>query len=1229
LDTLPQSSPSTSGNLPRTRAAALFAALDRLQGASQPQSSRGQRPIFWESDRNAAGDITPAQADAIAESVRQGGSLLLSFGANPQWHIMLLSRMLPAIPWSAAAGRATDYGPRPGIGISAAPTDPELFPNPSFQAQRLPFFEPLRPFAAVERGQATYERYAQTIPYINLQVPPGSHFWSRPLINRQWKVRLTGDDVYASPLLLTGLYGAGRVAVFASSASATDSWHGAADFWTGVLQWLLGRGPAQLGGQVPDGSTVRLAAAVTGTGASSVTIQNAGGSTLAGLLVTRALTTEGALIGASETESETRVTVPAGGSKTFPVNLPQPSPISYHSLVSNPAVKLRVGLLSAAGSDLIVESEIPLSIGSPLALSVRTDNLYKWQYPFAAAAPEDITALLTRMGSRINAYCYPPGAPVQCEVVVSNGVTNLAPLAAIADETQPGNASVMALNDGAAIQEKGPIDGIVGYGAWVGLANRENALTLTFPAPMRITALTLVGCGSEYRLGLDHNPGAATIEADGIQIASLPSIDQNFLDGYGRARIELPPMTTATTLRIRLPWIPMRADRRRQIPWLGEIEVDGVLAQATPVSGTLEVFLRDALSEAAATPVYSQQIRLAPGARQTVVKSLTLPATTGTRFFTLEARFSGAKSQTPIMVIAPSRPIQSRRKLLPPDAPAIGQLVTHGFRSCFALGTGTSEINVAWGSPDDLIWAYSRQLKQEGRNAKTEANRLYVTAGDMRHYCTPWAVFSNGQDFYEAATPGLVATMSKQRNWATSPVAILYHSDRWDSGPQMSGMNQWQEFVEFDRYLRANGGAGLQSRTRTAVADEIHTKYEPQWQQWHLDRYVKNIATLRQAFAQAGKQLVLSAQGIPMVAGPEATGLAETIKGAADDSTWGMTDNSIPLTTGRQMGEIAFNPVWKLSTLLEYGFNTNFLNSPQWHAPAGTLEPSRRHTYDRAWRATIWPDGRYGSVYSFGYSENVGVGYLLSEDDWQQWWRMHQRHTLIAPESPIGAGLVLATSFRASGPQMQFSGGGEIGEVGPEVKLLAQVFRRLHEAGISIPFAANISALASWSGTAPLIVVNLWQFSDAEVATLAQLQARGIPLAVFQSPQPLGAEANALLQRPGVTLLPVQASALLPDTAAKITGLLRQSLSPPIVFPPGTAGYGFRSGGIAYIVVEDWQEQGREIQIQLKASPSASTAYACDGNDHRPLSIARQGGWWRINTPIRPGDGVLIAISEI
>jgi hypothetical protein len=105
----------------------------------------------------------------------------------------------------------------------------------------------------------------------------------------------------------------------------------------------------------------------------------------------------------------------------------------------------------------------------------------------------------------------------------------------------------------------------------------------------------------------------------------------------------------------------------------------------------------------------------------------------------------------------------------------MGFIVTRGFRNVFATGTGTAEINAGWGQPDDLIWAYSRQLKQIGERSRTQAAKLYVTENDMRHYSTPWRQFGNGEEFYDVGTPSLVEQAKKDRRWKTAarlPLAI-------------------------------------------------------------------------------------------------------------------------------------------------------------------------------------------------------------------------------------------------------------------------------------------------------------------------------------------------------------------------------------------------------------------------------------------------------------------------
>ena len=192
--------------------------------------ARGQ-VVIWEA-RAGGGEVTPEAATRLGEWVRQGGRLLLTLSDDPGTGPMRLSFLLPTTAWRTQA-QAKDAAHKTG-GTTVGENDPELFPR-GLHLQ-LPFFYPLRPFDAVERGEGRYERFARPIPYVDLTVPAGHTFWTRPLINRDWRVRARASDVGHAPVLLTGRYGAGRVAVFGASVAAAGQ--DARPFWKDILRWL-------------------------------------------------------------------------------------------------------------------------------------------------------------------------------------------------------------------------------------------------------------------------------------------------------------------------------------------------------------------------------------------------------------------------------------------------------------------------------------------------------------------------------------------------------------------------------------------------------------------------------------------------------------------------------------------------------------------------------------------------------------------------------------------------------------------------------------------------------------------------------------------------------------------------------------------------------------------------------------------------------------------------------
>lgn len=495
----------------------------------------------------------------------------------------------------------------------------------------------------------------------------------------------------------------------------------------------------------------------------------------------------------------------------------------------------------------------------------------------------------------------------------------------------------------------------------------------------------------------------------------------------------------------------------------------------------------------------------------------------------------------------------------------------------------------------------------------------------MRHYATPWKSFSNGEYFYDVATPLLVERLETQPNWSKSPEVTLEHSDRWDTGPEMKSLHSWQDFVEFDRELKRNGRPGLRGATRQEIAEEIHSEHEAAWQGWHLHRYTAAVSGLQKAFADKKKQLTIIAQGLPIVAGESGDVLASTIRGMADDSTWGMVADNIPLTTGRQLAEVAWNPVWKISTQGMWGYNSGLLNNEHWHSPAGTTEPSRRTMYNRAWRGMVWSNGTYGSVYSFGFNSNVGSSYTMADNDWQQWWLMQQRHCLLWPEQPLGAGLVLSSAFFADRAHLQFSCGDAL-EANPLLPHYATVFERLHMAGISISFGTNASTLDRWTGNAPLILFNPDAFSEEEISSVLHLQARGVLIAALGSLR--SGPGSRLRNVPGIVHIDEDPATLNQKAVSRFASTLHQALRLPIIFPPGTAGYGFLMGNIKFIVLEDWKEEGREVVLLVEARATTKSVSACDVNEHIRLNVHAEGDAWAITVPLRPGDGTVIALME-
>ncbi|MFC6644174.1 hypothetical protein ACFQBQ_00915 [Granulicella cerasi] len=1174
--------------------------------------------VFWE----AGGEFSDAQITQLQESVRLGANFILSLSRNSLKLPARLSAMLPTIGWGAQIGYIKSQNDRP---IEAGSWDKSVFAQDEPQGLHLPYFFPIRPVSAVERGEGRYERFDRRIPKMDRTVKPHNDAWTRPLLNHDWQVRVSASDRAAQPLIVTGRYGAGRVVVLASSVIGFDAAPHAEAIWSALLRWVSEKRALPSAATAAETAAIKLSVASNGPHV-TVQLENAGSSPAEVRVFARVLTWEGAMIG-DVVPAKPAVTVPAGGKATVDLQLPRASSMGYQALDARESLQVRVAALSADESVVMAERRLSVDLEPALRVRLHTDSVGSIPTPFHKPDSKNFGAFRNRMGAAVGNYAYPPGATVNASVTVVNGLRNLAPFAAVVDLVDKTNQSVMALNDEATNYRKGPVDAINAWASWQGKGNSDNVLLFMFAKPVTVASFTIVGCDGSSVDGQEHNPLLAIVQFDDKEVLRAP-LEDAFIAGHGQAYVPLKQPASVTKLTIRFPWVAAQPGKRRQAPWLGDIRISGWVGEAPPsAKETVEVTLENAMTGEKKS-LLKQEVALDGGTRQSLKLQCKLPDDAELGFYRLTATAGRSHSSMPLLVTRGDKALKPITDIIPDDSAALGFIVTRGFRNVFNTGTGTAEIISGWGQPDDLVWAYSRQLKQIRQQARTASSRLYLSEDDMRHYSSPWKSFAGGQFFFDVATPLLVERMKAHPNWSKSPMVHLDFSDRWDTGPDTTALHGWQDYVEFDRHLRRSGKPGLKGKTRSQVGAEIHAEHEAEWQSWHLERYCTAVKGMRDAFAAEKKDLTIIAQGLPIVAGADAAAaLAPTIRGMSDDSTWGMISDSSALTTGRQLGEIAFNPAWKVSTQGMWGYPSSVLNNEHWHSPVSTTEPSRRVMYDRAWRGMVWDDGSFRSVYTYGYNSNVGIAYTMNDNDWQQWWLMLERHSLLSPEAPLGAGLVVSSSFYADPAHVKFSCGDAL-EANELIPVYARAFEYLSNAGVPLAFGANLRTLDKWKGDAPLVLLNPAMFNEAEVANVAALQKRGVKIIAFGGGE--GGAGIEAMKKLGVPLLAADPMSFNALDAMRLEPEITKALALPLQFPAGASGYGFRSGATSLVVVEDWWEKGRALQVRVRVqNPAAKSAQACGVNDHVAFDVKREGDFWVVNMPVRPADAEIIALREV
>jgi hypothetical protein len=186
----------------------------QLARAAHIRSTDHPSIVFLEARGSA--DIDDTQAPQIGEYVRSGGNLILTLDEHPGNGLFNLRFMLPTTAWETTSPRILEI-PR---STRAAQFDPAMFPTAPENTPKVPYFYRLRPFDMVERDQGRHKPLDQESIVLfgskfGGNFKPWDPIFTRPLLNRDWQIRVQTDDMGASGLLITGRYGAGSAAVFA------------------------------------------------------------------------------------------------------------------------------------------------------------------------------------------------------------------------------------------------------------------------------------------------------------------------------------------------------------------------------------------------------------------------------------------------------------------------------------------------------------------------------------------------------------------------------------------------------------------------------------------------------------------------------------------------------------------------------------------------------------------------------------------------------------------------------------------------------------------------------------------------------------------------------------------------------------------------------------------------------------------------------------------------------
>lgn len=788
----------------------------------------------------------------------------------------------------------------------------------------------------------------------------------------------------------------------------------------------------------------------------------------------------------------------------------------------------------------------PLDRAAPASVVLRTADGAKARLPaYAIALEEDESDLAESLETRSPGpregidgitsmrYIHRPGVAPRLRVRLRNRFANIAPFAEAKDELRPDNPSAPGLNDCA--QTDAHLRGTLPIHAiWTGYNGTDRQrVALVWKQPVRLSALRLTGNGP-YRFRNRANPRHFRVLADGAEAATVrDAVYTETPSAPMRAFFEMPlacpePLSVCT---LEMTGLDPKADLEPRRDWRSNVSISEWEAYGWPADDP------DA-SAAPAGVLTVTRIDLLGGRTQEVAR-VALPAVEPIGETTLSLRLaplSGfgpavyalawkttagktlAQTEYSVFFIPEGRDAIVRK--VGADIREIGLLCTPGWRGADSFGLGMNAWTKGWGGPHDQTWALETDVYEIGVRNRDAPERMMTTAVRVSHYTNPWGRFPNGEQPFRWVMERLLERFGEGGDLKRQGCRGVYvvGSDRWN-GVSIPASHNWNTWVDFDLWLRANGKPGLKGRTREALSAEISGQHGAEWQRFLLERYADLLLEIRRAFEARGLSFSWETHGsFPLCGGALGKKLAETHTGVGTDLFWELRKQDLWASLGSRIAIVASNPNLRSGAYDEWGWVNSDANC-WWFANNGNRDVATRQWLATYFLGRIETDGVFRPYHEMGYGAQGNHGPRYTIADHAARCRVENLVTHLRPAAPAGMGLVVSWTGqerRMSGKTGRSGFGLYPADGETDVETLCeQIFTPLAKSGYPISYVTSTDSLRALAGRPAselagmtLLLADAFNWTAEEQAAAEALRCQGVNLIAVGMPDARYAPAS-------------------------------------------------------------------------------------------------------------------------